>query len=165
VPQRQLFSTWTLNVNFQPAGAPIPAGYVADTGADFARRGNGWSYGWNGDNTTTARDRDNSNSPDQRYDTLVHMQERVLPDAFWELAVPNGRYTVRIVAGDPDRFNSVYRINVDGVLAINATAARGQRWVEDTVTVSVTDGRLTISNASGASNNKICFVDITQTPR
>ena len=165
VPQRQLFSTWTLNVNFQPAGVPIPAGYVADTGADFARRGNGWSYGWNGDNTTTARDRDNSNSPDQRYDTLVHMQERVLPDAFWELAVPNGRYTVRIVAGDPDRFNSVYRINVDGVLAINATATRGQRWVEATVTVSVTDGRLTISNASGASNNKICFVDITRTPR
>ena len=28
-------------------------------------------------------------------------------------------------------------------------------------TVNVNDGRLTLSNASGASNNKICFVQIT----
>jgi glucose/arabinose dehydrogenase len=164
VSQRQLFSTWSLNVNFQPAGAPVPAGYVADTGAAFARRGNGWSYGWNGDNTATAHDRDNPNSPDQRYDTLVHMQARVLPDAFWELAVPNGRYTVRIVAGDPDRFNSVYRIDVEGVLAINATPTRGERWFDATVSVSVTDARLTIRNAPGAFNNKIAFVDISQPP-
>lgn len=37
VPREQLFSTWTLNVNFQPAGAPVPAGYVADTGTDRDR--------------------------------------------------------------------------------------------------------------------------------
>jgi hypothetical protein len=27
--------------------------------------------------------------------------------------------------------------------------------------VTVADGRLTITNAAGASNNKICFVEIT----
>ena len=39
----------------------------------------------------------------------------------WELAVPNGTYRVRVVAGDPTHIDSVYRTNVEGVLAINAT--------------------------------------------
>jgi hypothetical protein len=33
--------------------------------------------------------------------------------------------------------------------------------VEGTATVNVTDGRLTLTNAAGASNNKICFVEVT----
>jgi len=60
-------------INFQPAGAPIPSGYLADTGAAFANRGNNWSYGWDQDLTAATRDR-NVNA-DQRYDTLIHMQQ------------------------------------------------------------------------------------------
>ena len=30
-----------IRINFQPSGAPVPAGYLADTGLDFANRGNG----------------------------------------------------------------------------------------------------------------------------
>jgi hypothetical protein len=35
------------------------------------------------------------------------------------------------------------------------------RWVEGTATVTVSDGRLTVGNYTGASNNKICFVEMT----
>ena len=42
------------------------------------------------------------------------MQQPPEPEAVWEIAVPNGIYTVRIVAGDAGDFDSVYRIAAEG---------------------------------------------------
>jgi hypothetical protein len=81
----------------------------------------------------------------------------------WEIAVPNGTYNVFVVAGDANAYNSVYRINVEGVLTVSGTPTSANRWISGTKTVTVNDGRLTVSNGSGAKNNKICFIDITQT--
>jgi hypothetical protein len=148
-------------INFQLAGSPTPAGYLADEGAVYGDRGNGFSYGWNLNNSATARDRNSSASPDQRYDTLQHLQKPENPNGVWEIGLVNGSYTVRVVSGDPSHIDSVFRMNVEGQLAVNATPTTTQRWAEGTVTVNITDGRLTITNASGAANNKICFVDIT----
>jgi hypothetical protein len=142
---------------------PLPAGYLADTGAVFGDRGNGLSYGWNADNSSTARDRNSPRSPDQRYDTLEQMQKPINPHAVWEIAVPNGTYRVRIVAGDASFIDSVYKISVEGLLAINGTPTAHHHWFDHTVIVNVTDGRLTIRNAPGARNNKIDFVEITAT--
>jgi len=152
--------TGGLKINFQLAGGPVPAGYLQDNGVAFGDRGNGYSYGWNIDNSAAARDRDAANSPDQRYDTLIHMNKPENPNAFWELALPNGPYTVRVVSGDPSYFNSVYRVNVEGVLTVNATPTATAKWFEGTQTVTVADGRLTISCAAGGDNNKICFLEI-----
>jgi hypothetical protein len=82
-------------------------------------------------------------------------------NATWEIAVPNGTYRVRIVAGDPSYWDSVHRISAEGVLVVNGTPTTSNRWVEGTATVAVSDGRLTIGNYAGASNNKICFIEIT----
>jgi hypothetical protein len=46
------------------------------------------------------------------------------------------------------------------VLAIDGTPTSATRWLDNTVTVSVSDGRLTVSNATSASNNKICFIEV-----
>jgi RHS repeat-associated protein len=78
----------------------------------------------------------------------------------WEVAVPNGVYTVRLVAGDPSYYDSVYRIDVEGVRAVDGTPTSTTRWLEGTVVVTVSDGRLTVSNAAGASNNKLSFIEI-----
>jgi glucose/arabinose dehydrogenase len=165
VPNSRLFTTSSaappIRNNFPPTGAPVPAGYLADTGLVFANRGNGQSYGWTADNTAQTRDRNASNSPDQRYDTLTHLQKAAYPDAIWEIAVPNGSYSVRVVSGDATNIDSVFRMTVEGVLTVNGTPTTTTRWIEGTSTVTVTDGRLTIRSGSGASNNKICFVDIT----
>ena len=83
------------------------------------------------------------------YDSLNHLQKPDNPNAFWELAVPNGTYQVRVVSGDPANFDSVYRLLVEGTLAINATPTSTTRWFEATATVLVTDGRLTVSNSPG----------------
>jgi len=80
---------------------------------------------------------------------------------FWEISVPNGTYNVLIVAGDAAAFDSIYRINVEGVLIVNGTPSSGNRWISGSGTVTVTDGRLTVNNASGSDNNKICFIEIT----
>ena len=47
----------------------------------FGPRGGGQTYGWNGNNTTTSRDRNSTRSPDQRYDTLALLQGPALPAA------------------------------------------------------------------------------------
>jgi N-acetylneuraminic acid mutarotase len=149
-------AAWTRRFNFQPDGGEVPDFYRVDTGAAYGLRANGLTYGWNTDN----RDgRDRGVLSDQRYDTLHHLQRN--GQSFrWDMAIENGTYTVRVVAGDPSYNDSVYKINVENVLTVNGTPTSSNRFVEGTATVSVTDGKLTISNASGAVNNKINFVEI-----
>ena len=45
-------------VNFQPAAAEVPTGYLLDAGQVFGNRGNGYSYGFNQTITSATRDRD-----------------------------------------------------------------------------------------------------------
>ena len=145
------------SINFQPAGAATPANFVADTGGVFAAR-NGLSYGWNIDNSRSARDRNSSRSPDQLHDTLTHLQQGA--PKTWEIAVPNGTYAVRVVAGDPSYTDSVYRITAEGVLVLEGEPNRDMRWFDCIGIVTVNDGRLTLSSAQLAVNNKVNFIEI-----
>ena len=149
-----------VKINFQPASAAVPAGYLADGGSVFGNRGNGYSYGWNIVNTANARDRNSTRSLDQRYDTL-NLTQKSGGGSVWEIAVPNGSYQVLVVAGDASNFNSAYQLNVEGVLTVSGTPTTANRWISGTKTVTVSDGRLTVSNGAGANNNKLCFIDIT----
>jgi N-acetylneuraminic acid mutarotase len=147
------------SINFQPARAAVPDGYVVDAGATYGAR-NGLTYGWNNSHTTMARDRNHADAPDQRYDTFVYLRA----DSRWELAVPNGRYAVRAVTGDPLYWDNVYRLNVEGTAAINGTSTQGRRWFENTVNVNVTDGRLTVTPGAGAVDNRISFIEVSEVP-
>lgn len=159
------------HVLFTSDPTQTPSGYVADTGLVNGARANGLAYGWNVSNTAAMRDRDNPSSPDELHDAFAHMQN--VGNAYWAIAVPNGTYTVHLLAGDPNYFDSTYRISVGGtlsggavsggVLAINGVPTTTNRWIENTVTVTVTGGILYVSNASGSSNNKINEIDISQT--
>lgn len=151
-------SLWVRRFNFQIDGTPSPDFYRVDTGDVFTTRSNGLTYGWNADNR---HGRDRNALVDQRYDTLHHLQKNG-QNLTWEFAVANGTYTVRVVAGDPSFTDSVYRVNVEGQLTVSGTPTSANRFFEGTKTVNVTDGRLTISNGSGAVNNKIAFIEITR---
>ena len=148
-----------VKVNFQPASSPAPQGYLVDAGLVFGDRGGGLFYGWDLDNRRSTRDRNSPTSLDQRYDTLTHMQSYGVRT--WELAVPNGEYSVRIVAGDPSAYDSVYALSAEGVLVTSGRATGARRWFDGTQTVLVADGRLTVSNAPGSRNNKIAFIEVT----
>jgi hypothetical protein len=148
-----------VKINFQPVTVPVPDGYLADYGAIYGPRGNGLTYGWSLNNRRNTRDRNSLTSPSQQYDTFIHMQ---LNGSYsWEIAVPNGDYAVHVGAGDPVYFDSKYAIAVEGALVVDGTPADSQHWVEGMKTVTVSDGRLTINTATGAVNNKICFIEIT----
>jgi subtilisin family serine protease len=154
--------TNVIRINFQPATAPTYPGYAVDSGAVYGPQTNGYSYGWNANNSANAFDRNSSLSQDQRYDTLITMQTG--GTFTWEIGVPNGRYSVHVVAGDASNFNSTYKINVENVLVVNGNPKNNARWVEGTSTITLSDGRLTVSNASGAKLNKVCFLEITPVP-
>src|SRR5688500_4845448 len=147
-----------VKVNFQPATSAVPSGYFADSGAVYGNRGNGLTYGWNV-NANKTRDRNNTLSADQRYDTLNHMSSTQT----WQLAVPSGTYAVKLFAGDPSNFDSYYRIDAEGQRIVDFQPTTSTRWAHGLVTVNVTDGNLTISSASGSANNKVCFIEVYQT--
>jgi fibronectin type 3 domain-containing protein len=155
-------NAFSAKINFSSSTTQVPAGYANDTGQVYGARGNGLTFGWNADNSVNARDRDVASSPDERYDSFIHMQKPTNPDAFWEIAVPNGTYLVHLAAGDASAIDSVFAIDAEGVLALSGTPTSAQHWVENTVTVLVNDGRLTIRNAPGSNNNKIDYIDIMQ---
>ncbi|MGH7177793.1 MAG: hypothetical protein ACREJC_10465, partial [Tepidisphaeraceae bacterium] len=149
-----------VHINFQ-TNIATSAGpeFVKDIGQVFADRGNGLSYGWDADNTANTRVRNNIQSPDFRYDSLAKMQDGGTSRT-WEIAIPNGLYQVRLVAGDPDFTDSIYKMNLEGVSALAGTPRDDIRWFRRWVNVQVNDGRLTLTNATGSSNNKIAFIDI-----
>ncbi|MEP0546416.1 MAG: T9SS type A sorting domain-containing protein, partial [Rhodothermales bacterium] len=143
-------------VNFQRSSTTTPAGYLADTGEAFGDRGDGQSFGWSAANYET---RERGARSDKIYDTLNHMQKNGVNKS-WEISVPNGEYEVRLVMGDPSYSDQVNTVSVEGVTATDTDGA--DNYDEHNLVVTVTDGRLTISPAQGASNAKLAFVEITQ---
>lgn len=158
--RRCLFATglFEAKINFQPADGAAVSGYATDAGQTYRSQG-GLTYGWATDNASRHRRRNASSSPDARYDTLAH----VANTQKWEVAVPSGTFSVRLVAGDPSYLDSVHRFRVEGVTAMDATPSSANRWIDRTVTVTVNDGRLTIAPRSDAVNAKLTFVEVRQT--
>jgi hypothetical protein len=150
-------------INFQPAGAPTPPGYIADTGLPFGERARGVSYGWESDISRKAAIRNNRKSPDARYDSVMRMQAG--GNHKWEIALPNGTYMVRLVAGDTGSINSVYGIRVENGVGLGGRPKGLVRFVRSTEVVQVKDGRLTLTNVLGSFNNKVNFIEIKSVAR
>ncbi|WP_158288338.1 PQQ-dependent sugar dehydrogenase [Mucilaginibacter psychrotolerans] len=110
--------------------------------------------------------------------TFVHMQandisalkygafDGVKASGYWELKLLNGVYKVTVAVGDGavTKAKQVDCINIEGVKAISNFVPIGKlrspgRFKEATVTVTVTDGLLTI-DADGGINTKICYLSI-----
>lgn len=147
--------TFPVRINFQLAGAPTPAGYVADTGLTFGAR-NGLSFGWNVSHTDVTRDRNiNAN---QLLDTLCHFHA----GATWELALPNGTYNVLASIGDAANPSS-HTLIVEGVTYWSARALAANQFLSNTSAITVADGRLTLSQGSAIEKaTRINYVEISQ---
>jgi hypothetical protein len=151
---------FTALVDFQPSNVPTQAGYLRDTGATFADRGNGAAYGWSATNNNGI-DRNSKKSPNQAYDTFNHMQKG--GNFSWEIAVPNGTYNVRVVSGDAVLNTSdFYQILAEGRQSVQGRPSTNQLFIGSYIAVTVTDGRLTITNGPSAINNKINFIEVTE---
>ncbi len=151
-----------VKINLQPAGSVAPAGYEPDAGDAYGDRGNGLTYGWDGDNYNT---RERGVDPDQRYDTFNHVQKSD-DDAYayqiWEIELANGRYSVYLVCGDPSYDDQINTLDLEGTVVTDPDG--GDYFDEYYVEVEVADGHLTIRPAAGAQNAKLCFVEIAGLP-
>jgi hypothetical protein len=160
VALQSLNPQFAAQVNFQPAGAVLPTGFHADAGAVFGPQTDGHTYGWE---TTLAAtnltQRNAGRSQDLRYDTFCQMQAG--GNHTWEMAVPNGPYSVLLAAGDASSTSGSYRILAEDVLLLDGVPSADHRWVEGLGTVVVTDGRLTVSSDPGAVNNALAFLEVS----
>lgn len=148
--------TFHVAVNFQPPSVSLPNGYLLDSGTAYnAQLGRGWTRG---PSSMGTRDRDNSLSPDQAYDTMIHVD----PASVWEIAVPNGTYTVTVCSGDATFPAGTQNIQAEGVSVINnKILSASTRWLEETATITATDGRLTITFSGSTSPARLCWLTIT----
>ena len=157
---RLLLAGLTARVDFHPAGAATFKGYVGDTGLVYGNRSKNLVFGWTSNNPT-AFDSNYRGSPDQRYDTFIRLHKGKRP-LRWEIAVPNGQYSVRVISGDPRVFNTTHRINAEGVRIIDGNTLKKNRFLTGKATVNVTDGKLTVMAAKGARQSVINFIEVSQ---
>ena len=127
----------TININFQPSGSSIPAGYLKDDGARYSSsRGYGWSQ------KVSTRER-NVHS-DQTLDTFIHFAGGTT--ATWNYDLPNGSYLISLASGDPSWAQGPHHITVEGHTLINNVSTQRNEFLTFTdVPVTVTDGNLTVT--------------------
>lgn len=165
-----------LTVDFSDA-ATVPGGTdLRDFGEPYGPRtgtyqGSGRSYGWvtvggAAPLSLVGNGRDRGGTGDLRLRTFVHMQlpagsPGVATPGSWELAVPNGAYEVTVAVGDAGTaVNSNHWVEVEDQNAVAAfvpTATTKHRLATRTVTVR--DGRLTVS-PQGGTNTKLDVVTV-----
>lgn len=114
-----------------PAGYQTPSGYVADTGAGYGDRGNGFTYGWvdvEGDAVThnplaqpagSMRYKDDVPEASSLQKTYAHFEypgaSAATNERAWEMALENGTYQLTMSIGDTGgAYDSNYVINVEG---------------------------------------------------
>ena len=148
--------TWLVNFQIDEA-SPVPR-YLPDIGAVYGVRPSGLSYGWSTNHMDVSRER--SVNPDQRLDTLIHFKA----GASWEFGLPNGAYEVTASIGDP-QVASTHTLNVEGVNYWNALPLAANVFGTKTMTVTVSDGRLTLNQGAAANMaTRINYVHIVGVP-
>ncbi|KAA9083798.1 malectin domain-containing carbohydrate-binding protein, partial [Microbacterium radiodurans] len=161
-----------VKVRFQPAAAPLSEGWTAETGGAFsAQRGYGWIDAATGqpvDRTVATRYRTApvagiAYPTDERLKTYSFLDNSTQPtytSGSWEYAVPNGTYEVGVSVGDANYVDSTHGVLVEGQPIINGFVPTGTTpFQTGKRTVTVTDGRITISNSG--TNTKVNWVSIT----
>lgn len=146
-----------VKINFQPSTAAVPGGYLVDAGDPYGSRGNGQTYGWIEANDQGAYMRDRNINSDQRLDTIALMRIGNV----WEIALPNGAYSVKISVGDAGGATN-HTLNVEGVSYWNNTATAANQFLNATKTVTVSDGKLTLDNGTASDQKtRLNYIEIT----
>ncbi len=152
-----------LDIDFSSAGAPIPAGATADTGAAFsATRAYGWTTATGTAFENSAGSRTRSGVTDPRWAGFVHAYHKTSGQNLkWEHVVSNGIWDVTVGVGDANYFDSTHVVNVEGQRVINAVSTNAAApYAYGAKRVTVLDGRLTL-DVNGGTNTKPSWLQAT----
>ena len=144
-----------LRYNFQPPSTSTPDGWLADLGGASSGSGLGWST------ATTGIDRDHLGRP--LYDSFIPMGADT-----WQVPVSNGTHAVVIMCGDADSRAQTNTLWVNGTMIVDPTPYDGQvtngyetgAFDGYAITVTVSNGLLSMSAGSGALDPKVNFIEI-----
>jgi hypothetical protein len=146
--------------NFQPQGAPVPSGWLADSGLAFsATRG----YGWTAADGLRRQCGDRNAISDQVRDTFCHAQLRwdqrsdgtwysTASPASWKASVADGQYDVTVVVGESKVNPStiLHSVQVEGLSFVSGVATSPAKpFVEVTKRVTVAGGLLDVTFTGG----------------
>jgi fibronectin type 3 domain-containing protein len=173
-------NTTNIKVDFTTTSGVPASGYVADWGESYgprssANQGTGLTYGWKTLGGTplslvgNGRDRGRAGI-DERLDSIMHMQygddggtNGVRTEGIWEVAVPDGLYSVTVAVGDQafsKGYDSLHAINLEAGVGIESFQGSSAAEYKTTTTiVGVWDGELTVT-ATGGKNSKIAYIDV-----
>lgn len=156
-------SPFTTHIKFTSPATPgqAPPGFLTDTGQAFGPKAGGLTFGWNVDNSPNMIERVGAPA-DALHSGFALLQAASNSNASWSIAVPNGVYRVHLLAGDPASTGTRERLQVNGVTALAGVTRPAGRYLDGTVTVTVTGGRLTVSNGPRSGGNKLNAIDVTQ---
>ncbi len=167
----------TLKIAILDRGSVPPTGWLSDFGEPFGLRtssyqGRGFTYGWlrrsDKKPLNLTKNVFKRNSPsDNLLETFIAMQGNDIRnftgtpvEGIWEAQIANGNYDVTVTVGDGTQTDSRHCINVEGVSVIsNFVPTAKARFKSATVTVTVSDGYLTI-DAIGGKNTKLNTVTV-----
>uniref|UniRef100_UPI000FDA2D25 malectin domain-containing carbohydrate-binding protein n=1 Tax=Georgenia faecalis TaxID=2483799 RepID=UPI000FDA2D25 len=161
-----------VQVAFAPATAPTTPGWLVETGTAFSvARGYGWLNADTGapvDRTAATRYRAAASggiaypaeNVRKSFTFLDNSSQPSYTNGTWEYVLGNGTYRVDVSVGDAGFLDSTHGVAVEGVTVVDDfTPTAGTPFTTGTATVSVTDGRLTLTNAG--ENTKVNWIRIT----
>ncbi len=126
------------SINFQPVGAIIPEGYLADEGETFdGARGYGWDFA--------------VSTGEGQQDVPQVLDTCVFSDAArtWDKAVADGFYDVWFTVGDATVSQGPHRVLVEGTAVVDGQATAPGEFLNRHATVHVTDGALSVEIGDG----------------
>jgi hypothetical protein len=139
--------------NFQPQSVVPPAGWTANWGKEYTlQAGVGW-------NKPTIKGRIGEVNPDILLDTYFD-RNNSWGMATCEFDVPNGLYSVTVVAGSPNTTNK-HGVEIEGDVLLNGqTTDPGQYITISDYEVAVTDHQLSLGmgGIGGSYKSAICYI-------
>lgn len=142
-------------INFQPAAAPVPFGYVPDSGLTFGDRSNGLTYGWTALNTTARDGEFPFSSGTRQKDTCIRHETTQT----WKIQIPNGTCQVYAICGlsFTTASSSQNQLSAEGTKIVDRDLSSG-RWIDGSVSATVADARLSVT--SGRNSAALCYLEI-----
>jgi len=142
----------------------VPVGFLGDKGKVYSVRTNGKTYGRTV--AQTGRQQLRNYQIAAELDTSARLKPLAGDTAgVWELALPNGTYPVIVVCGDPLSTLQTNHMTIEGTAVTDPDPSASAGYTQGdfdgyAVTVTVSDGKLTITTGTGAADPKLCFVEV-----